>query len=175
VDRDKAIACFLDHVEHLTRLPLISDQEMKELFGDEVESALVELDSLNRENKICQDCSNNCCQKYDCEFYAPQLGWCPVFDLRPTICRLHFCERFQPAAAPIIKELAEIFISSIAAAAKKGISKSDYFDIPPFGDAAPQLITAISPLVQAVKEGKLDQDSCRRKIGAEAAKHRTLY
>ena len=145
---------------------------MKELFGDEVELALLELDRLNREKQICLHCDRNCCQKYSCEFYAPQLGWCPIFDLRPAVCRLHFCERFQPTAGLIVKELSEIYLDSLTIAAKIGSTKVGLFDIPPFSSFAPQLIKAISPWVQAVKEGKLDPDSSRQQILLEAMRYR---
>ena len=66
MDRGKAIASFLNHFEQLTRLPLVTDQEMKHLYGDEVESAIQELDRINREKQICVNCNENCCQKYGC-------------------------------------------------------------------------------------------------------------
>jgi len=171
MDKGKAITTFLDRVEQLTRLPLVIDQEMKGLFGDEVASALVVLDRLNREKQICLHCDGKCCQKYGCEFYAPQLGWCPIFDMRPVICRFHFCERFQPAAGLMIKELSEIYLDSLTVAAKIGSTRLGFFDVPPFINSAPQLIRAISPWVQAVQEGNLDPKHGRRHIRLEAIQH----
>ena len=173
MDKGKAIANFLDYVEQLTRLPLITDQEMKSLFGDEVELAIQELNRLNQERQICLNCNRNCCQEYGCEFFAPQLGWCPVFDIRPVICRLHFCQRFQPEAGLMIMELYEIFLDSLTIAAKISSTKVGLFEIPPFIRFAPQLICAISPLVQAVREGNLDPENGRQKIRLEAMRYRT--
>jgi len=171
VDKGKAVASFLDYVEQLTRLPLITDQEMKSLFGDEIELVLAELDRLNREKQICLNCNRNCCQEYGCEFYAPQLGWCPVFDIRPAICRLHFCERFQPTAGLMIKELSEIYLDSLTIAAKIGSTKLGFFDVPPFISSAPQLIGAIIPLVQAVRDGNLDPEIGQQQIRLEAKRY----
>ena len=172
MDKGKAIASFLNHFEQLTRLPLITNQEMKSLFGDEVELAIQELDRLNREKQICLNCNRNCCQEYSCEFFAPQLGWCPVFDIRPVICRIHFCQRFQPSACQMIMELYEIFLDSLEIAAKTGSTKVGLFEIPPFINLAPQLISAIAPLVQAVREGNLDPENGRQLIRLEAMRYR---
>ena len=172
MDKGKAIASFLNHFEQLTRLPLITDQEMKNLFGDEVELAIQELNRLNQEKQICLNCNKNCCQEYSCEFFAPQFGWCPVFDIRPVICRLHFCQRFQPAACLMILELYEIFLDSLDIAAKTGSTKVGLFEIPPFFSLAPQLIGAIDPLVQAVREGNLDPENGRQQIRLEAMRYR---
>jgi len=171
VDKKKAIASFLDHLNQLIRPPLISDEEMKKLFGDEIEQSLKELDGLNREKQICLRCEKNCCQQYNCEFYAPQLKWCPIFDLRPALCRLHFCEKFRTANGAIIEELSDIYIQSLSFAAQNESARVKFFDIPPFGNCAPQLIGAVSPLVQAVKEGKLDPDTGRQQIRTEAIKY----
>ena len=174
MDKGKAIASFLDCVEQLTRLPLVTDQEMKGLFRDEVASALIELDHLNREKQICLYCDRNCCQKYGCEFYAPQLEWCPIFDMRPVICRFHFCEKFQPAAGLMVRELSEIYLDSLTVAAKTGTTRLGFFDVPPFVKSAPQLIRAISPWVQAIQQGNLDPKHGRRYIRLEAIQYRCM-
>ncbi len=174
MDRGKAIACFLNHFEQLTRLPLITDQEMKDLYGGEVESAIRELDRINREKHICMNCDENCCQRYGCEFFAPQLGWCPVFDMRPVICRIHFCQRFHSAACTTILELYDIFLDSLDIAAKAGSTKVGLFEIPPFAAFAPQLIDVIAPTVKAVKEGNLDPQKGRRQIGLDAMRYRLI-
>jgi hypothetical protein len=36
MNKEKAVASFLEHVEQLSRLPLITDSEMYELYGEEV-------------------------------------------------------------------------------------------------------------------------------------------
>jgi hypothetical protein len=172
VDRGKAIASFLNHFEQLARLPLITDQEMKNLYGDEIELAILEMDRLNQENQLCLNCDRNCCQEYSCEFFAPQFGWCPVFHIRPVICRIHFCQRFQPAACLTIMELYDIFLDSLDIAAKSGSTKVGLFEIPPFISFAPQLISAIAPLVQAVREGNLDPENGRQQILLQAMRYR---
>jgi hypothetical protein len=112
LDRDTAISSFVEHMDRLSRLPFVTEQEIKELYGEEVAVALGELEGINQEEKICQQCDNNCCREHGCEFYAPQFSRCPIHDLRPAICRFHFCENFQIVAGSTVKDLSEIFFTA---------------------------------------------------------------
>ena len=57
MDKEKAIAIFLERVERLAQLPLVTDLEMDELFGEGVAAALSELNRFNQKEQIC--CRNN--------------------------------------------------------------------------------------------------------------------
>ena len=72
----------------------------------------------------------------------------------------------------MIMELYEIFLDSLTIAAKIGSTKVGLFEIPPFISFAPQLISAIAPLVQAVREGNLDPENGRQQIRLEAMRYR---
>lgn len=171
MDRDTAIASFIEHVGHLTRLPFVTDPEIKELYGEEVAAALGELERINQEKMICQQCDSNCCQTHGCEFYAPQFSQCPIHDLRPAICRFHFCEKFQIAGRSSIKELSEIFLYSLSVAAANGSGSVKFFNPPPFAGVLPGLIETIKPLVNGVQSGKLKPRYGQRRIRQEVMKY----
>lgn len=173
LDKEKAIANFVERVESLCRLPLVTNLEMRELYGEEVAAALEELERFNQAEKICQQCDGDCCHKFSCEFYAPQFSQCPIHDLRPAICRFHFCEKFQGAGSLTIKELSEIFLSSLSFAAASGSRRVGFFDLPPFAEVSHELVEAISPWVNAVRLGRLNPGYGQRRIRQEAMKYRT--
>lgn len=172
MDREKAISNFLERIEQLEQLPLITDLEMNWLYGEEVAAALSELESLNREKQICTECRDRCCQTCSCELYAPQFRQCPIYEFRPVVCRLHFCHRFQARGSPLIKELADIFFESLLAADREGSSRVRLFDSPPLSTTAPDFVAVTSPRVNAVRDGSLKPESAAELIRQEAGKYR---
>jgi len=171
MNREKAVASFMEHVEQLSRLPLITDSEMDELYGKEVAAAVAEMDSVNREEQICMQCQSRCCPVCGCELYALQFGQCPVYNLRPVLCRLHFCHRFNTAGRSVVVELGDIFFDSLSAAEQAGSDKVRLFESPPLARHAVGLTTATSPLVDAVRKGSLDAEHGRKLINREAEKY----
>jgi hypothetical protein len=171
LDRDVAIVSFVEHVDHLERLPFITDHEIKLLYGEEVALALGELERINQEERICQQCDSNCCQEHGCEFFAPQFSRCPIHDLRPAICRFHFCEKFQIAAGSIVKGLSEIFLYSLSAASVNGSGSVKFFNPPPFIEVSPELIKIIRLLINKVQSGNLKPGYGQRRIRQEIMKN----
>jgi hypothetical protein len=171
LDRDGAIANFMENVDHLTRLPFVTDLEIEELYGEEVAAALGDLERINQEKRICQQCDSNCCRDHGCEFYAPQFSQCPIHDLRPPICRFHFCEQFRIADRPTITELSEIFLYSLSVAAANGSGSVKFFKPPPFATVSPELIEIIKPLVNGVQSGNLKPGYGRRRVRQEVIKY----
>jgi len=172
MNKEKAINSFLGRIEQLTRLPLITDSEMNELFGEEVAAALATLNRYNIEEKICQRCENRCCYTSRCELYAPQFSECPIYGLRPVVCRLHFCHRFEATCSSLIVELGDIFFDSLLAAERNGSDRVRLFDTPPLEATSPQLVAVTSPWVDAVREGRLGPGDAGRLICREVAEHR---
>jgi hypothetical protein len=173
MDKNKAIASFMKHLEQLFRLPLITDAEMYQLYGKEVAAAVAEMDRVNHEEHICLNCPNRCCLGCGCELYAPQFGQCPIYDYRPVLCRLHFCHRFDAAGRSVIVELGDIFFDSLSAAEQAGSDKVRLFESPPLAPHAAGLITATADIVNAVRSNNLDPEHARRLINQQAEKHRT--
>jgi hypothetical protein len=172
MDKQKAINCFLERVERLSRLPLITDSEMKGLFGREVAGALMELDRFNQEKQICTHCQDRCCQICGCELYAPQFSQCPIHDFRPVVCRLHFCHKFNVPGSTVVKEIADIFFDSLLAADSYGSARVRLFDSPPLAMTSPDFVAVTSPWVDAVREGSLAPEKAGKLIRREAAKYR---
>jgi len=173
MNKKKAVASFIEHVEQLSRLPLITDSEIYTLYGEEVAAAVVKMDRVNREEQICLNCQSRCCPVCDCELYAPQFGRCPIYDFRPVLCRLHFCHRFNTPGRSVVVELGDIFFDSLSAAEQAGSDKVRLFESPPLARHAAELTTATAPLVDAVRKGNLDPEQARKLIVQEAEKYHT--
>lgn len=172
MDKAKAVQIFLEQLEKQTRLPLITDEDMVALFGEEVAGAVAELDRQNSRQNLCDDCKGNCCLAVKCELYAPQFGRCPIHGLRPPICRLHYCHKFFPDDDTYLRELSDIFFDCLITADHYGSKMMKYFDAPPLSRGCAALIEATAPWVSAVKEGTLDPEKAIRSISEEAGKFR---
>jgi len=171
MDKKKAINSFLEYVDKLKRLPLITDSEILQLFGEEVTTTVAEIDRFNREGQICPNCQNRCCPVAGCELYAPEFGQCPIFEFRPVLCRLHFCHRFNDVGRSMVIELGDIFFDSLLAGEQNGNDRVRLFESPPLAKHAPGLILATAPWVDAVRKGSLNPEYARELIYLEAEKY----
>jgi hypothetical protein len=172
MNKDGAINSFRKNINSLSRLPLITEPEMDMLFGEEVAQVLREISRLDRAEKICSNCRDRCCTLTKCELYTPRLNCCPIHDFRPVLCRLHFCARFHPENATIIRELGDIFVDSLIAAGHDGNPMVKWFDSPPLVPGCPELISAASPMVKEVENGLMVPEQAAKLILQEAEKHR---
>ena len=173
LDKGNAVARFLEGVDRLVRLPLITDAEMDDLFGHEVAAALAQLDRHNQQEQLCLHCDSRCCLACRCEVYLPEFGRCPIQGLRPVLCRLHFCDRFRVAGSPLMDELGDIFFESLLAADRDGNPRVRLFESPPLVHSAPDFIAAVSSWVNAVREGTLASRDAEKAIRREAQKFRS--
>jgi hypothetical protein len=173
MDKAKSIQTFLERVEQLTRLPLITDAEMDTLYGEEIAVALDSLARLNEKEQFCQNCQTRCCPAVKCELYAPQFNRCPIYEFRPPICRLHYCHRFFANDDSLLKEMGDIFFDSLLTADKLGSVRVKLFDCPPLIICCPDLITATAQWINSVCNGTLDPEEAIKLIQQEAEKHRT--
>jgi hypothetical protein len=171
MDKEKAVNEFLQHIDRLVRLPLITDAEMDCLYGEEMAAAVAWLDNFNRQEKMCEHCQSRCCQTSGCELYAPQFRQCPIYDFRPVVCRLHFCRRFNERQNSLIREITDIFFDSLSTVERQGNAKVRVFDCPPLTRTAPGLVAVVSPWVNAVREGRLDPEYAARLIYQQAQKY----
>ena len=174
MDKTKAIQIFLERVEHLTRLPLITDAEMQSLFGEEVAAALDLLARLNEKEGFCQNCETRCCPAVRCELYAPQFDRCPIHALRPPVCRLHYCHRFFKNDDTLLKELSDVFFDCLIAADYQGSAKARLFDSPPLAMCCPGLVSATSQWMASVKAGTLDPREAIKLIKREVENYRPV-
>jgi hypothetical protein len=175
LDKPKAIEIFLERVEQLTHLPFITDDEMNTLYGEEMPAVLDKLARINDDNRFCQDCQSRCCPAVRCEFYAPQFKSCPIFELRPPICRLHYCHRFFTDHDTLLKDMSDIFFDSLIKADSLRSNKVKFFDAPPLIHCCPELIESTRHWIESVRNGTLDVEEARSLIMQETEKFRPTF
>ena len=173
MDKDKAVSRFIQHAGELARLPLVTHGAVRQLYGEEVTSALSVLHRFDREEKVCARCHGECCRDIGCELHAPEFGSCPIHEFRPMACRLHFCHRFDAAGRDLVLGLRDIFLGSLEASESRASDVSRALDTPPLARCLPEFAAAASPWVQAVREGHLSPRRAARLIRREARKHCT--
>jgi hypothetical protein len=166
------VECFLNGYDRLVKLPLISDAEVESLFSAELLAALERLRQHDLAEGICAGCSNRCCGIINCELYDPAFGVCPAFSLRPLLCRMHYCHKFEGCREEI-KIIGDIFLEGLLAMERQGNPKTALFDSPPLAQAAPALAGKITALTAAFKEGRLDRTAAITAIQTEAENYRT--
>jgi len=170
---DKAINRFLANVESLSRLPLMTDVEMLQVYGEEVMEASAEMNKYNRDADVCLKCAKRCCPLVHCELYYPGFSQCPVYDYRPAICRMHFCEKFSLGDSSFVKEFADIYLNSLLEAKLEGSLKVDLFDSPPLNKFASHFLEAVTPYFNDFKAGHLSETGAIHSIYVEAEKFHT--
>ncbi len=171
LDVNKAVNNFLQYFERLSRLPLITDDEMHQLFGEDVKLALAELDCYNRQDKLCARCVSRCCLLVDCELYSPDLKTCPIHSYRPLICRMHFCNQFALVYPVLVKEIGDVFLESLLVAESRDKQKAQLLDSPPLGKYIPKLLASVTSLINVFKKGRLDEAPVLKLIQEELDKH----
>jgi Fe-S-cluster containining protein len=173
LDVRKAVQRFQTQFEGLFRLPFISDDEMKQLFGEEVYSGLEGLRSLELQKKYCRDCKSRCCYLVDCEFYSESLTSCPVHSFRPVLCRMHFCNSFASESPLVVKELGDIFLDSWIAAQQIDADKARLLDSPPLSQYAPEIVSSIAARIKEIVADKQVESRVLSLIQTEIEKYRT--
>lgn len=174
MDKGKAINTFLDRVDQFAQIVLVTDKEIDDLFGEEVTTALTELEHFGKENHICSDCEGLCCSDIECELYAAQFGHCPIYPYRPIACRLHFCHRFDALHRSIIIELRDVFVGCFRAMDFSNSPNLRSLDSPPLKDVCSEFVAEVNLSVNSVRDGKLSPEHAIETIRREAEKHRNL-
>jgi len=72
---------------------------------------------------------------------------------------MHFCNKFAQVYPSEVKELGDIFLESLLAAERQDKKKAALFDTPPFKRFVPDLVTAVTSLLEEFKKGLLDEPS----------------
>ncbi|RLC91140.1 MAG: hypothetical protein DRI39_10720 [Chloroflexi bacterium] len=175
MDKGKAIGTFLAHVDRHGQLLLLTDAEMEELFGREVASILAELERFSQEENVCSGCGGDCCRDIGCELYAPGFDRCPIYQVRPIVCRLHFCHRFDGAYKSMVIELRDIFLGCFRAVELWNGAYLKWLDVPPLAGAAPELVGGLSVWVEGVRKGTLEPGQAVGLIRRQAEEYRNRY
>jgi len=172
IDKQAVVNNYLKTVQQLHRLPCISDDEMVQLFGTEVNGIIAYLSQYAAENLLCVNCPKRCCLVAQCELYDTQFQMCPIFDLRPVVCRMHYCHLFQKECRQLVEGLSDIFFDCILKAEAAGIPHAKLFDSPPIARCAPEFVKMTETIMQSVKDGMINPKEAALKIRIEAGNHR---
>jgi hypothetical protein len=173
LDVNKSVQRFLSQFESLSRLPFISDSEMGQLFGEEVNLGLAELNCLNHQKQFCRDCKERCCRLVDCELYQDTLTRCPIHSFRPVLCRIHYCHKFALEQPFLVKELGDIFLESLVSAQSLDAGRTRLLDSPPLRQFAPDLIADISKQTAFLAANKDLEAEISGAIDSKLEKYRT--
>jgi hypothetical protein len=173
-DITREVEHFLKAFDRLARLPFVSDDELQNLFSPVLIEMLNFMGRYNREHQICAGCNDRCCRLVNCEIYDSSFDSCPVFNLRPLLCRMHYCLKFTRDCEQEVKLIGDIFLEGLLAAQKTGSCKTALFDSPPLSAAAPLLAGKLNAIMADFKAGSLAKPDTLQAIRSEAEKYRTL-
>jgi hypothetical protein len=171
-DIRKEVERFLSGYDRLVRLPLISDAEVESLFSSDVTRTLEQLRQYDTVEGICATCISRCCKLINCELYDPAFGVCPAFSLRPLLCRMHYCRKFEPAYEKEVRIIGDIFLENLLAAQHQGKRGTSLFDSPPLAPSSPKLAWRIVSLMTAFREGRMDKAAVLGAIQVETENYR---
>ena len=175
LDETRAIATFMKTVGRFAQVALLTDGEVRELFGEEATEALLTFDRFSDENGICASCGGVCCREIGCEVYSPLFQKCPIHATRPLLCRFHFCHRFDALDKTLVVALRDIFLACYTADQISSGTIAKSMSVPPLEVACPTLVANIQPLVDAVREGKLDSQDGLELIRKEVIRYRSHH
>lgn len=173
MDKGKAISGFLERVDRFPQMVLVTDEEVKELFGEGVAAALAKLEHYQRDEELCAGCGGTCCGDIGCELYASQFSVCPIYDFRPLACRFHFCHRFDALDKSLIIQLRDVFLGCFMAVDFSDSANLRSLDCPPLAGVCPELVAALSPWVEMVRDGSLAPERAAEAMCRQAEKYRS--
>lgn len=173
MDIDKAVRNFLSLADQFGQLLLVTDNEVEELYGEEVAAALAKLERINQEKQICSGCDGFCCWKIGCDLYDTRFKRCPVNDFRPLACRFHFCDSFYTMENELVMDLADIFYNSFLALSARDSDKASEMISPLLAGASPQLTAALSLRMGEMRRGEIDPELAEEFIRREVETYRT--
>lgn len=160
-------------------LPFLTTREVESLFGEEVARALRLLDSLNARKSVCSNCGGKCCHQLRCEVYASEFGRCPIFSLRPVLCRFNFCHLFGKENSDMAKKLISVATDTLStikadtpAAEALTMNVLLYRECRDDNDPCPELITRMHRIVDTARAELISWKDAERSLLAEVLSYR---
>jgi hypothetical protein len=175
LDEAGAIARFMDAVGRFAQVALLTDGEVRDLFGAEVAAALAAFDRYSEENGLCASCAGVCCREIGCEVYSPLFEECPIHATRPLLCRFHFCHRFDAVDKTMVIALRDVFMACYTADQISRGTIAESMSVPPLETTCPALVANIQPVVEAVRDGRVSPQEGVRSIRAEVDRYRKYH
>jgi hypothetical protein len=175
VDETRAIAAFMEAVGRFAQVALLTDGEVRDLFGEETAAALAAFDRYSEENGFCASCGGLCCREIGCEVYSSLFEECPIHTTRPLLCRFHFCHRFDAVDKSLVIALRDIFLACYTAYQISSGTIAEAMSIPPLETACPVLVANIEPVLEAVREDKMNPRDGAELIRKEVERYRSHH
>jgi hypothetical protein len=175
VDETRAIASFMGAVGRFAQVALLTDGEVRDLFGEETAEALVAFDRYSEESNLCASCGGICCREIGCEVYSPLFKECPIHATRPLLCRFHFCHRFDAVDKTLVIALRDIFLACYTAHQISSGTTAEAMSIPPLETACPVLVANIEPVLKAVRGGEIQPGDGAELIRKEVERYRSHH
>ncbi len=172
LDETKAIATFLDRVGRFAQVALLTDAEVGQLFGPETAAAMTAIDGYSRESGLCASCGGECCREIGCEVYTPLFDRCPIHDVRPLLCRFHFCHRFDAVDKGLVIALRDVFLACYTAEQISSGTIARSMSVPPLENGCPILAANVRPAMDSVRDGRRSPGEGLRLIREEVERHR---
>lgn len=180
MDKEQAVENLIGNIDKFPQLPFITDLELGELFGQEVDQAFQFLEMINEEEKICSSCGGRCCQQMGCEFFAPAFVGCPIHEYRPLLCRFHYCEKFGQHQKSLIRELSDIVVAGVSRLeAQRGAIAAIELNMLLYGECrkpeepCPRLIEDISQIAADARGAEIDWEGAKRMLREEVQSYRS--
>ena len=107
--------------------------------------------------------------------YSPLFEECPIHATRPLLCRFHFCHRFDAVDKTLVIALRDIFLACYTAHQISSGTIAEAMSIPPLETACPVLVANIEPVLEAVREGKIDPRDGAESIRKEVERYRSHH
>lgn len=146
----------------------ITQAEFEDIFGAEISAVTQVLNEASRER--CSACGGKCCRDIGCELYSEKFGYCPIYDIRPRVCRYHFCHAIFEEA-PLSKEGKELLQKPINEffGSDKGRLAELFPLFPMFVVGAEGLILLgiageVDVIMESFEAGKLNEDQAKRML-----------
>lgn len=162
-------------VGRFAQVALLTDDEVRDLFGAETAAALATFDRYSEESGLCASCGGDCCREIGCEVYSTLFEECPIHATRPLLCRFHFCHRFDAVDKSLVIALRDIFLACYTAYQISSGTIAEAMSIPPLETACPVLVANIEPVLEAVREGKIDARDGAESIRKEVERYRSHH
>lgn len=175
LDETRAIAAFLDGIGRFSQVALLTDEEVQDLFGRQTAAVMAAFDSYGREKGLCASCGGECCREIGCEVYSPLFEQCPIHDMRPLLCRFHFCHRFDAVDKGLVIALRDVFMACYTAdqISRGTIARS--MSVPPLENGCSILAGNVQLIVESVRSGRLSPGEGVRRVRAEAKRYRKRH
>lgn len=143
----------------------LTDEEFEALFGAEIAGLIRDIDELSKQK--CLECRGKCCQEVGCRVYSDKFASCPVYEIRPSVCRYHFCRQILDGAPlnndqkELLQKPAKEFFHGDGEQLARMFPLFPTFPLDSDGLASLGIRGDVEYIMTSFEEGKLDEELAR--------------